>query len=238
MINGKNVSLKLDGKTILDDVSFQVQKGKITSFIGKSGAGKTSLLKCIANLYSDYTGEIKLEQKNIKNLNNKERAQHIGFVSQHLNLFPHMTVLQNCTHPITTVLKTSKEAAHKKAISVLKSLEIESLKNAYPEKLSGGQQQRVAIARALCMEPEVILLDEPTSALDPHSTKSLQGLIKKLHQRGTTIALSSHDMPFVKSTLDCAYFLRNGKIVDQIDVKKEELKSTSPIYEFLLNEQD
>jgi ABC-type polar amino acid transport system ATPase subunit len=235
MVEGKKISLKIESKVILENVSFQIKKKRITSFIGRSGAGKTSLLKCVSNINNNYSGSISLNQKDIRNLSNKERVQHIGFVSQNFNLFPHMTVLQNCTHPLTTVLKNSNSIANKKALTMLDSLEIKSLKNNFPSKLSGGQQQRVAIARALCMEPEIILLDEPTSALDPQNTKSLQNLIKQLKEQDITIALSSHDMPFVKNILDVIYFLENGKIVDQIDLQINSLPQKGFIHNFLSN---
>ena len=233
MIMGKNIKLKFNDKAILNDLSFSVAKGRITSFIGKSGAGKTTLLKCIANINNDYSGEILLENKNIKKLSNKERVKHIGFVAQQFNLFPNMTVLKNCIHPMMTVLGTTEKEALTKAVDVLESLEIDSLKDEYPSKLSGGQQQRVAIARALCVEPEVLLLDEPTSALDPQSTGSLQNLIKQLKDKGITIALSSHDMPFVKGVFDIVYFLQDGKIVDFVDTQSCDLFKSGKITEFL-----
>ena len=235
MISVKNIILKKGGKTILDDVSCEIVKSRITALIGKSGAGKTSLLRCIANLNDDYEGQITLEGKDVKTFSHQERVKHIGFVSQHFDLFPHMTALQNCVQPMMNVLKLSQEAAEKKATQVLDSLHILECKDAYLARLSGGQKQRVAIARALCLEPECLLFDEPTSALDPQTTKSLQGLLKDLCSNGITIVVCSHDMPFVKGILDRVYFLENGVVADFFDAKQSELKTDSKIYDFLMH---
>jgi polar amino acid transport system ATP-binding protein len=233
MIKGKNIILKYGNKTILKNIFFEILKDRITIFLGKSGAGKTSLLRCIANLNSNYTGIISLKNKNVKTFSNKERVKHIGFVAQDFNLFPHMTALENCTHPMITVLGIPRIETEKKALQILKSLDIEELQLMYPKNLSGGQQQRVAIARALCLDPELLLFDEPTSALDPESTKSLQKLVSKLCKRGITIAITSHDMPFVKKILDRIYFFENGEIVDSFDKKSDSPQEKSRIHEFL-----
>lgn len=236
MIKGNHIVLKHGDKTVLRDVSFEIPKGRITSFIGKSGAGKTSLLMCVANLNSHYEGQLTFEGKAIKDFTDKQRVKHIGFVAQQFNLFPHMTVWQNCMHPMTTVLGMSEREAEEKAYQVLKALDMSEHKTKHPSKLSGGQQQRVAIARALCMEPEVLLFDEPTSALDPESTKSLQELLKELVKSEVTIALSSHDMPFIKSVLDRVYFLENGKVVDFADMQTEPPVEGGRIHDFLQSE--
>lgn len=218
MIKTKNVSLQIGDKTILNNVSCEVAKQRITAFIGHSGAGKTSLMKCIANLYANYEGSITHDGVLIPGLTAQQRVHAIGFVFQQFNLFPHMTVLQNCMHPMTAVLGFDVATAQEKALSTLKSLGIEELQHAYPSKLSGGQQQRVAIARALCLDPKVLLFDEPTSALDPKSTKTLQLLLKELVKAGVTIALSSHDMAFVQGVMDKVYFMSEGQIVEVYDM--------------------
>ncbi len=233
MIKGNHIVLKYDDKTILRDVSFEIPKGRITAFIGKSGAGKTSLLMCFANLNSHYEGQLLFQDKAIKDFSNKERVKHIGFVAQKFNLFPHMSVLKNCMHPMTTVLGLSEREAEEKALKILKSLDMSEYKTMMPSKLSGGQQQRVAIARALCVEPEVLLFDEPTSALDPESTTSLQELLKDLLKSDVTIVVSSHDMPFIKSILDRVYFLENGKVVDFADMQTEPPAEDGRIFDFL-----
>ncbi len=218
MIKTNKVSLHIGDKTILNNASCEVAKQRITAFIGHSGAGKTSLLKCIANLNAGYSGTITYEGMPIINLSAEQRVHAIGFVFQQFNLFPHMTVLQNCMHPMTAVLGFDMSTAQAKALATLKSLGIEMLKDAYPAKLSGGQQQRVAIARVLCLDPKVLLFDEPTSALDPKSTKTLQLLLKELVKVGVTIALSSHDMAFVQGVMDKVYFMSDGQIIEVYDV--------------------
>jgi polar amino acid transport system ATP-binding protein len=195
------------------------------------------LLKCFANLYTDYQGELEILGNSIKTLPNTERIKLIGFVSQQFNLFPHMTVLENCTHPLIHVLGLEKNAAIAKAMLLLKQLEIETQIEKYPAQLSGGQQQRVAIARALGLEPKILLFDEPTSALDPESTRVFEKILKALVKQNITIALSSHDMNFVNSVLDVVYFMQDGKIVDSYDKEKDhnELQEKTLIYNFLKN---
>ena len=212
MVKGANITLEIDKKKILKNVSFNIAKGKITAFIGPSGAGKTSLLKCIANLYSHYEGTILYQGTSIPKFSDKERAHSIGFIFQQFNLFPHMTVLQNCCEPLQLLYKLSSQDASVKALSVLEQLGMDACKDAYAARLSGGQQQRVAIARALCLEPQVLLFDEPSSALDPHNTKMLASLMADLCKNGVTIALSSHDMNLVADIADHVYYLEDGCI--------------------------
>ena len=212
MVKGTNITLEIDKKTILNNVTFEIPQGKITAFIGPSGAGKTSLLKCIANLYSHYTGTLMHQGTSIQKLSDKKRAHSIGFIFQQFNLFPHMTVLQNCSSPLQMLHELSNEDATAKALIVLAQLGMSALKDTYPAKLSGGQQQRVAIARALCLEPQVLLFDEPSSALDPQNTKMLAALMGDLCKNGVTIALSSHDMNLVSTIADHVYYLEDGCI--------------------------
>jgi polar amino acid transport system ATP-binding protein len=233
MIKAKNLTLKIKNKTILNNVSFDIPQGRITVFMGPSGAGKTSLLRCVANLNNTYAGTLEYQGQAIKTMANTQRAHGIGFVFQQFNLFPHMTVLKNCMHPLQTVLGFAQEQAHEKAMQKLKQLGIEEHKNAYPHTLSGGQQQRVAIARALCLEPALLLFDEPSSALDPNNTKMLQGIIQDLCHAGITICLSSHDMLLVNGLLDHAYFLEHGNIIETFDATKNSLTHDSKMYEFI-----
>lgn len=228
MISAQFVSIKVKDHssqkliTILNDVSFTIPDQRITCFIGKSGAGKTSLLKAVGGLYS-YEGTIKVGVQELKTMSAQERGQKLGFVFQQFNLFPHMTVLENCTHPLKNLHLVSAEQADQVAHQKLALLGVEALVDRYPSQLSGGQQQRVAIARALSLSPQVLLFDEPTSALDPQSSASLQMLLKELVGQGITIALSSHDMGFVRGLLDNAYFLEVGKIVETYDAKVDTM---------------
>jgi len=237
MIHSKNLFLILQQKKIhkkiLHDISCHIKKAKITTFIGNSGGGKTSLLKCMATLYKDYQGDILVDGIDLKILSPKERAQLIGFVFQQFNLFPHMTVKQNCMHPILSVLNVSKTIAEEKALEILDMLGMREHQNSYPAQLSGGQQQRVAIARALALGPQVLLLDEPTSALDPQSSKSLQDILKNLCKTGITIVLSSHDMTFVRGVSDEVYFVEAGVIADAHDLAQGAVNSESKIGLFL-----
>ena len=236
MIDGKAVSFSYEKETknkTLDNISFEITKNRITTFMGKSGTGKTTLLKCLANLNNNYEGTITCDNFNTKEWSNQERATNIGFVFQQFHLFPHITVLQNCTQPLKTVLGYCEKQATEVAHKILISLEMDSYKNTYPEKLSGGQQQKIAIARSLCLNPKVMVFDEPTSSLDPESTKQIQDLLLKLKNMGITIAISSHDMPFIKGILDRVYFLESGKIVDFFDEQHDKINEKNKISEFL-----
>jgi len=223
MIIGKNVSLTYDTnscKKALDNVSFEIPLNQITSFIGKSGAGKTTVLRCISELQKNYAGNIAFEGKELRTFSAQERASIVGFVFQDFNLFSNLTVIENCVQSLIVVKKLARAAAYQKAFQMLGLLGMESYKNSYPKQLSGGQQQRVAIARALCLDPKLLLLDEPTSALDPENTAILVGILKKLSKRGVTIALSSQDMMFVKMVTDNVILMENGQIVELLDGRK------------------
>lgn len=239
MIYGKNVTWgykhKKRNELILNQVSFELKQGRITAFIGKSGAGKTTLLKCIANLHAHYEGIITYEGQDLKNLSSLERSTTIGFVLQQFHLFPHFTALQNCTFALNKVVGLKADEAENRAIETLTLLGMLPFVNAYPTQLSGGQQQRVAIARALVMQPKILLLDEPTSALDPDSKKSLANVLFDLHAKGLTLALSSHDMPFIKKIMDRIYYLDEGRLVEEYDRRVEDPASKEKISQFLFH---
>jgi len=220
MMNGTNLTLRLKRhgveNTILDAVDFSIPAGRVTAFIGSSGAGKTSLLRCCASLTTGYDGEITLNGKNIQTLSTRERVHNIGFVFQLFNLFPHKTVLQNCMAPLLYEGHSFDESKQK-AEEALEKVMMHSYADRYPSELSGGQKQRVAIARALVLQPKILFFDEPTSALDPQSTQILIDLVKNLSAEGITIVLASHDMVFVSETRDRIYFMENGRIAEFID---------------------
>ncbi len=202
---------------LLKDISFSVPQKRTTLLLGKSGSGKTSILRCISQLEKCYQGEVLFNGKPVDQLSHKERCQAIGFVSQSYALFPFMTVLENCAHPLQVVLKMGKKEAFIKAEKLLFSLEMHHLKNFYPHELSGGQQQRTAILRALALNPQFILLDEPTSALDPENTDLLLQIIHRLKADGKGIIISSQDMNFASKVYDSVYFLEGGKVVEVHD---------------------
>ncbi|MFI0435738.1 MAG: ATP-binding cassette domain-containing protein [Parachlamydiaceae bacterium] len=237
MINGTNISLTLKNKKgsshLLKNVSFEIRKGRMTTFMGQSGAGKTTLLKCIANLHSGYEGMIKCGGSDIKNFNPLKRATTIGCVLQQFHLFPHLSVLNNCTYALIHTMKMAETEAQKMALDTLHALNMERFIDLFPCQLSGGQQQRVAIARALVLHPDILLLDEPTSALDPESKQDLESLLLHLHAKGITIALSSHDMPFIQKVIDFVYFMEEGKLIEAWDQKTESLGSKHKIKHFL-----
>lgn len=236
MMNGKNITWKYAHKkgapTILHDVSFKLAPGLVTAFIGPSGAGKTSLLKCMANLLTGYEGSITINGRELKDLSAVERASTVGFVLQQFHLFPHMTVLENCMYALKQVLLMKAELAEARCLEVLDKLGMSKFVHAYPAKLSGGQQQRVAIARAMVLEPQILLFDEPTSALDPTSKQSLVELIQDFASKGMTIGISSHDMPFVRKIYNHIYFLEEGKVVE---VLEQPNANTPKIDHFLLH---
>lgn len=216
MINVKNVTIALQNQILLDNVSCVLTPGHITSFIGKSGAGKTTLLKAVAGLIPITSGEILINNKHVTTLSARQRSENIGYVFQDFNLFPHLTVMQNCVDPLVVHGKKFSEV-EKRARAYLHDLEMEDYANRYPAQLSGGQQQRVAIARALCLKPRVLLLDEPTASLDPANTNILISILKKLALNGLTVGFSSQDMSFVQNIFDRIYYLESSKIIEFCD---------------------
>lgn len=238
MICGKNITShykhKKGAKLVLNNVSFELKPNRITTFMGKSGAGKTTLLKCMAHLHQEYEGLISCQGQDLKNLSPFERATTLGFVLQQFHLFPHLTALENCTYALKKV-SGLKEEALERAQKALAHLGMSAFFHCYPTQLSGGQQQRVAIARALVMEPKILLLDEPTAALDPESKQELEKVLLKLQENGVTLALSSHDMPFIRKIMDRIYYLEEGALIEQCDVSTEDPFSKEKIGQFLLH---
>lgn len=214
MISLENVSLqdKKTGVFILKNISCQFQSGKVIFLIGGSGAGKTSLLRCMAQLRPDYDGKILVNGIDIKTLENALRAKTIGFVFQQYNLFPQMTAWENCANPLCTILGVSREKAATKVEGLFKTLGIMDIANRYPHTISGGQQQRVALARALCFDTALVLLDEPTSALDQRNTEILGDELKKIAKQGRSVVVASQDMPFVAAYADVTIVINDGKL--------------------------
>lgn len=232
MVTVKNISYSRNSTLILNNISCELLPGRITTLIGASGAGKTTLIKAIAELIEITSGSITVRNDDIKNLTARQRAQTIGFVFQEYNLFPHKTVLQQCIEPQILIGITAVQA-EKKAHEILTILGIDIYALCYPRDLSGGQQQRVAVARALCLEPKILLLDEPTAALDPHNTDKLAALLIDLKNRGYTIGVSTQDMRFAAAILDRVYLVDKGTIIDSFDKTVQKLEDCPAINEFL-----
>ena len=218
MIRVENVSKQFNKTRALKNVSLEVNKGDIISLIGPSGSGKSTLLRCIHGLEHVDSGKIYMDDEWMNPDDEKKfRAQRnrMGFVFQHFNLFPNMSVLQNCKLAQVEVLNKTDEEAEKTALEYLDKVGLLEKKDAYPNNLSGGQKQRVAIARALCMNPDIMLFDEPTSALDPEMVKGVLEVIKELANQGMTIVIVTHEMGFARETSDRVLFMDEGIIQEQ-----------------------
>lgn len=218
MVNVNGVTLLLQQQTILKSISCTLAPGKITVFLGESGAGKTTLLTSIIGLTPIEQGSITINHREITALSNLEKSQEIGYVFQNFNVWPHLTVAENCIDPLL-VHGVALEEAQDRAFTILTKLGMQQHANKYLHALSGGQQQRVAIARALCLKPKVLLLDEPTASLDPITTDSLITILQQLAAEGLTLALTSQDMIFVKKIWDVIYYLEDGSIVESCTEK-------------------
>lgn len=218
MIRVENVSKKFNKTHALKNVSLEVNKGDIISLIGPSGSGKSTLLRCIHGLEHVDSGKIYMDDEWMNPDDEKKfRAQRnrMGFVFQHFNLFPNMSVLQNCKLAQVEVLNKTDEEAEKTALEYLDKVGLLEKKDVYPNNLSGGQKQRVAIARALCMNPDIMLFDEPTSALDPEMIKEVLEVMKDLGKQGMTMVVVTHEMGFARKVGTRVVFLDQGEIVEE-----------------------
>lgn len=208
----------LDGAVkALDGVDLEIDRGEVVVIIGPSGSGKSTMLRSLNLLEIPTEGSIIFDGDDITDpkLNINEHRQKMGMVFQHFNLFPNMTVLRNLTIAPMKLLKMSKEAAEKKAESLLSAVGLADRADSYPSQLSGGQKQRVAIVRALCMEPEVMLFDEPTSALDPEMVGEVLQVMKNLAEKGMTMVTVTHEMGFAREVATRVIFMDGGKILEQ-----------------------
>ena len=203
MLKVKNLNKSFGENKVLDNISFEVESGEVCVLLGKSGVGKTTILRCINGLEDFDCGEIVVDDCEMKNkshiLKNRDK---IGMVFQNFNLFPHMSVLENIISAPINVFKKSKKDAIKEAKEILKMVDLEDKINAYPYELSGGQCQRVAIARACALTPKVLCFDEPTSALDIESIEKVSNIIKGLKQKGMAILIITHDIGFANNISD------------------------------------
>ncbi|WP_367192984.1 amino acid ABC transporter ATP-binding protein [Amorphus sp. 3PC139-8] len=202
---------------VLKDINLTVNKGERIVICGPSGSGKSTLIRCINRLEEHQAGSIVVDGTELTDDLKKidEIRRDVGMVFQHFNLFPHLTILENCTLAPIWVRKMPKKQAEEVAMTYLTRVKIPEQANKYPGQLSGGQQQRVAIARALCMNPEVMLFDEPTSALDPEMIKEVLDVMIDLAQSGMTMICVTHEMGFARQVANRVIFMDAGMIVEQ-----------------------
>ncbi|MEM5433456.1 amino-acid transporter subunit; ATP-binding component of ABC superfamily (plasmid) [Cupriavidus taiwanensis] len=207
---------------VLKDVNLSVSNGERIVICGPSGSGKSTLIRCINQLEVHEEGQIFVYGEEIragmKNLSYLRRD--IGMVFQQFNLFPHLTVLQNCTLALIRARKMGKDEAQKTAMRNLEKVRIPEQAHKYPMQLSGGQQQRVAIARALCMAPKIMLFDEPTSALDPEMVNEVLDVMTTLAREGMTMLCVTHEMAFARKVADRVIFMDSGEIVEEAAPQK------------------
>ena len=219
MIKANNLFKEFKGKTIaLKDVSVEINDGEIVCLIGPSGGGKSTLIRSLAGLETCDKGEIIIDGEKL-NINNIEQNKKIGFVFQHFNLFPHLTVLDNITLSLLHVFKENKNESEAKALELLKQVHLEDKANAYPSQLSGGQKQRVAIARSLAKNPKYMLFDEPTSALDPEMVCEVLEVMQDLAKKGIGMIVVTHEMGFARNLAHRIIFLENGEIIEENNPK-------------------
>jgi len=217
IIELKNVNKWFDKFQVLKEINLEVKLKEKIVVCGPSGSGKSTLIRCINRLEEHQEGSIVIDgteiSENTKNIENI-RAE-VGMVFQQFNLFPHLSILDNCSLAPIWVKKLTKKQAEKLAIENLQRVQIEDQALKFPGQLSGGQQQRAAIARALCMEPKIMLFDEPTSALDPEMIKEVLDVMTDLAKDGMTMIVVTHEMGFAKEVADNMIFMDEGRIVEK-----------------------
>ncbi|MEB0111555.1 amino acid ABC transporter ATP-binding protein [Variovorax sp. RTB1] len=202
---------------VLRDINLEVRRGERIVICGPSGSGKSTLLRCINRLEEHQQGNIVVNRVELTNDMRRIDAvrREVGMVFQHFNLFPHLTILENCTLAPIRSKKYAPREAKEVAMAYLTKVKIPDQANKYPSQLSGGQQQRVAIARALCMSPKVMLFDEPTSALDPEMVKEVLDTMVSLAEDGMTMLSVTHEMGFARQVANRVIFMDQGTILEE-----------------------
>ncbi|MFM0072150.1 amino acid ABC transporter ATP-binding protein [Paraburkholderia sediminicola] len=215
-ISIKGLSKSFGAFNVLNSISLRVRRGEKIVLCGPSGSGKSTLIRCVNRLEKHDSGDV-----HVDGIELTDDAKHVrmvradvGMVFQHFNLFPHMTVLENCTLAPMRVRGLKRKEAEARALEMLERVRVASHATKYPAQLSGGQQQRVAIARALCMSPTIMLLDEPTSALDPEMVREVLDTLTLLAQDGMTMLCVTHEMGFARAVADRILFMDQGEIVE------------------------
>jgi polar amino acid transport system ATP-binding protein len=227
IVQASNICKSFDDKQILTDVNLEVSRGEVVVMVGPSGAGKTTMLRTLNRLEAIDSGEIRINGELLGQRvgNNGKRTEmsardlarqraNIGFVFQHFNLFPHMSVLENIWHAVVDVKHENKSEATAYARELLKRVGLADKADARTRSLSGGQQQRVAIARALAMRPALMLFDEPTSALDPEMVGEVLAVMRDLANAGMTMIIVSHEMGFTREVADRVVVMDAGRIIE------------------------
>ena len=223
MTVSKEVAIEISGMNkwygefhVLKNIDLTVNKGERIVVCGPSGSGKSTLIRCVNALERHQSGKITVDgielTSDLKKID--EIRRDVGMVFQHFNLFPHLTILENCTLAPIWVKKMPKKEANEIAMTYLTRVKIPEQAKKYPGQLSGGQQQRVAIARALCMNPNIMLFDEPTSALDPEMIKEVLDVMVDLAQTGMTMICVTHEMGFARQVANRVVFMDQGQIVE------------------------
>ena len=221
IIEMENVSKWFGDFQVLKDINLNVSLKQKIVVCGPSGSGKSTLIRCINRLEEHQKGKIVVDgielSENTKNI--EQIRAEVGMVFQQFNLFPHLSILDNCTLAPIWVKKMSKKQAEEMALQQLEKVQILDQAKKFPGQLSGGQQQRAAIARALCMEPKIMLFDEPTSALDPEMIKEVLDAMVNLAKAGMTMIVVTHEMGFAKEVADSIIFMDEGLIVERAPTK-------------------
>jgi general L-amino acid transport system ATP-binding protein len=216
-VNFKSVFKQYGDFQVLKDINLEVAKGERVVICGPSGSGKSTLIRCVNQLERHQSGSIRVLgvplDGNIENIQSIRRRT--GMVFQHFNLYPHLTILENCTLAPRLVNRMSPNNSNELAAHFLERVRIAEQMFKYPGQLSGGQQQRAAIARALCMQPEIMLFDEPTSALDPEMIAEVLDVLVSLAREGMTMLCVTHEMGFARHVSDRVIFMANGMIVEE-----------------------
>ncbi len=202
---------------VLKNINLNVKRGERIVICGPSGSGKSTMIRCINRLEEHQRGQIIVDGIELTNDLKQIDAirREVGMVFQHFNLFPHLTVLENCTLGPIWVRQTPKREAEEAAMKYLERVKIPEQAKKYPGQLSGGQQQRVAIARSLCMNPKIMLFDEPTSALDPEMIKEVLDVMVGLAETGMTMLCVTHEMGFAKTVADRVMFMDEGEVIEE-----------------------
>ncbi|MBR2826624.1 MAG: amino acid ABC transporter ATP-binding protein [Erysipelotrichaceae bacterium] len=226
MVEIRNIHKNFGTLEVLKGIDFSVDEGEVVCLIGRSGSGKSTMLRCINLLEIPDSGEIRVFGENIlENRDVNSYRAKVGMCFQQFNLFTNMNVLENCVRPQIKVLKRTRKEAEKKALQLLAKVGMLDFSRASVNTLSGGQKQRVAIARALCMDPKLMLFDEPTSALDPEMVQEVLNVMRELAAEGLTMIIVTHEMRFAREVSDRIVFVDDGIIVED---DKPEVIFTRP----------